>query len=566
MFLKNLKIENNNVLIRSIPFHKGINLVVDETKSSDKKESGNNVGKTTVLRLIDFCLGGSGDNIYKDTEFKDKVNAKIEEFLKDNNVIITLTLAEDLDQSHSSRIITIRKNFLTYSKKIQEINGENYNDKDFVKKLKELIFNSLNDKPAFRQIISKNIRDEKNKLVHTLKVLHPSTKFEEYEALYLFWLGIDLNKNDRKQKLQRDKTTEENLQRMLRRESTLPQIIQSLLIIERTISDLNRKKNLYNLNENYKKDLAELNETKYTINALSTKLSRLEFRKELIIESKNDLEKEVSKIDYKQVKNLYEEAKMLVPTLQKSFEDTLQFHNQMVAKKIKYITKELPDLDSELKIIKKDLDANLDKEKKITTEIRKIGVDQDLQQILSKLNSEHETKGKLDEQKRLWEKTNATLKLINDELEEINAGISSMDDLISNRITEFNKFFSNISNRLDGEQFVLSQDKKEKGYDLTITDIIGNPGTGKKKGQIAAFDLAYIQFAETFNINCLHFILHDQIENVDDNQISTLLIDIVREINCQYVLPVLRDKLPNDINVDKYKVLSLSQSDKLFKL
>ncbi|HBO75101.1 MAG TPA: DUF2326 domain-containing protein, partial [Marinilabiliales bacterium] len=70
MFLKSLTIHNDTALIREILFHKGINLIIDETKSKDKTESGNSVGKTTVLRLIDFCLDGSGSNIYIDPEFK----------------------------------------------------------------------------------------------------------------------------------------------------------------------------------------------------------------------------------------------------------------------------------------------------------------------------------------------------------------------------------------------------------------------------------------------------------------------------------------------------------------
>ena len=53
MFLKSLKIEKENILIREIFFNKGINLIVDETPAKDRTQSGNNVGKTTVLRLID---------------------------------------------------------------------------------------------------------------------------------------------------------------------------------------------------------------------------------------------------------------------------------------------------------------------------------------------------------------------------------------------------------------------------------------------------------------------------------------------------------------------------------
>ena len=112
----------------------------------------------------------------------------------------------------------------------------------------------------------------------------------------------------------------------------------------------------------------------------------------------------------------------------------------------------------------------------------------------------------------------------------------------------------------------LSYDKNEKGFELNISTVSGNPGTGKKKGQIAAFDLAYIQFADELGINCLHFILHDQIENVHDNQITSLLNEIVSNINCQYVLPVLRDKLPDDINIEEFQILSLSQEEKLFKI
>lgn len=125
MFLKTLKIEKNESIIREIHFYKGINLIVDETTTKDRTKSGNNVGKTTVLRLIDYCFGSEGKNIYKDTEFKSKSNTQIENFLKENNVIISLTLKDNLEDVSSKEII-IKRNFLSYSKKIQEINGENY--------------------------------------------------------------------------------------------------------------------------------------------------------------------------------------------------------------------------------------------------------------------------------------------------------------------------------------------------------------------------------------------------------------------------------------------------------
>lgn len=88
MFLRTLKIEQGSSLIREISFFKGINLIVDETRTKSNEESGNNVVNTTVLRLVDFCLGGDGKNIYSDTEFRGKSNTQIEQFLKDANVLV----------------------------------------------------------------------------------------------------------------------------------------------------------------------------------------------------------------------------------------------------------------------------------------------------------------------------------------------------------------------------------------------------------------------------------------------------------------------------------------------
>ncbi|MBF0452513.1 MAG: DUF2326 domain-containing protein [Candidatus Magnetomorum sp.] len=565
MFLKNLKIEISGSPIRNFSFFSGINLIVDETTTRDRKESGNNVGKTTVLRLIDYCLGGDGKNIYKDMEFNSKSNTQVERFLKDDNVIISLTLKENLEDV-SSREIVIRRNFLTYSKKIQEINGKEYNNKNFPVKLKELIFHSSQEKPTFRQIISKNIRDEKSKLLNTIKVLHPTTTQEEYESLYLFWLGINIPSSERKQKLIAQKKAEENLQKRLRKENNLSQINQSLIIIDRNIEELTAKKNNFNLNKNYEEDFHTLNNIKSEINRLSTELSRLEFRKELIVESKNELETEFSQIDSLEIKNLYEEAKVLIPNLQKTFEDTLNFHNQMINEKIQYITKELPVIETKINSTKRRLNEQLSQENIFTEKLSKTGVLDELQKILTELNIVHEKKGRLEEQQRLWNNSIMQLKTIKDELKIINEKIESQENMIQKRITDFNTYFSNISNRLYGEQFILSSDKNDRGYKLNISSLDGNLGTGKKKGQIAAFDLAYIQFSDALNIDCLHFILHDQIENIHDNQITSLLTEIVNEVNCQYILPVLKDKLPQDINIDQYVILTLSQSDKLFKM
>lgn len=564
MFLKSLIINNGSEIIRKIAFKKGLNLIIDETQTTARQESGNNVGKTTVLRLIDFCLGGDGINVYKDTEFKDKTNTQIEKFLKDNNILITLTLKRDLEDVTSTEIV-IRKNFLKRKEKIQEINGEYYNDSDFDLKLKTLVFLSNAEKPTFRQIISKNIRYEKNRLDNTVKVLHYNTTLEQYEALYFFWLGIDTDTANRKQRLHASKSMEEAIIRRLKRDGSLSEIKQALSVIERDIEELDKKKSSFNINETYEQDLAKLNETRATLNILSTRINQFSIRKDIILESKEELEKEYANIDVQQLENIYKTAESFLPTLHVKFAEMLSFHNEMLKEKIKFITNELPFIEAEIETVSRNLKLEIQQEKELSKKLKKSGAIDELEEIVSKLNLKYEQKGKYEEQQRQWDNSTAKLQSIEEELNEINQGIASQDRVIENRISSFNKFFSKLSEQLYGEQFILSHDKNERAYELKISTIGGNLGTGKKKGQIAAFDIAYIQFCDDNDIPCLHFILHDQIENIHDNQLS-LMKDVVSNINIQFVVPILRDKLPPDIDPELYKIISLSQNDKLFKV
>lgn len=565
MFLKSLHILNEDVVIREILFKEGINLIVDETEGKSIQSSGNNVGKTTVLRLIHYCLGGSGDNIYNDREFKGQVNQEIQSFLTSNNIIIQLVITDDLNED-SSREIEIRRNFLKYSRKIQEINGEKIRNEDFQNTLKELIFNSDAPKPTFKQIVAKNIRDEKNRLSNTVRVLNPYTTDDAYEALYLFWLGIDLNKAERKQALVQQLKAEEKIRKRLERSYTIPKLNQFIAVVKRNIASLETQKKDFNLNENYELELNNLTKITYDLNAERSLISQLELRKELILESKEDLESNYSTIEASKVKEVYNRAKVLIPQIQKTFEETVDFHNRMIQEKLTFITEELPELEQSLLNKKRKVKELLENEKRLTAKLVKSSTIEVLERLIVKLNTAYEQKGKLEEQKRQLEEVYGNIRTKEQELNSIDHQIKSKDDLIQIRVEKFNEYFSELSHYLYNEQFILVPEKKNNSYSLVISTLSGNPGTGKKKGQIAAFDLAYILFAEDIGIECLHFILHDQIENVHENQISNLLEEIVRKVNCQYILPVLRDKLPTSVDISAYEILSLSQENKLFKV
>ena len=565
MFLKRLLINSRQGLIRDISFHKGINLIVDERSEQERQKTGNNVGKTTVLRLIDYCFGSKGESIYKDIEFPKQPNTIIKNYLTEEKIKITIELVKDLDDSNSERA-TIERNFLSRKKdKILKINGEPIQANQFDLELKKKIFETEVEKPTFRQIISKNIRVEKDRMDKIVKTLGNFVRNEDYEALFLFWLGINTDQAEEKRNLTEQKRQEEKFRKRLGEENELPLVEQTLAFHNGKIEELQEKKKNFNLNKNYDKDIESLNQVKFRLNKLSSEISQAEVRRDLIEESKNDLEQEYTDIDKSQVKALYEKARALIPNVQVSFEETLKFHNDLITEKLNFITKEVPELEQKIISLKTELDKFGNSEAELTEKIQKSGVAEDLEKIITDLTNQFERKGKLEEQKRLWEESNQKTKELESELKIINDEIGSSDGLIKSRVTHFNKYFTKMSEALYGENYILTPIQRDAGYDLIVTNIEGNPSTGKKKGQIAAFDFAYIQFADELDINCLHFVMHDQLENIHDNQLNTL-IKMANEINGQYIVPILRDKIPDNIEVSQYEVLSLSQDDKLFKI
>jgi uncharacterized protein YydD (DUF2326 family) len=567
MFLRRLLIQSKDTNIREISFHKGVNLIVDEspeTEEDSRRVTGNNVGKTTVLRLVDYCLGGDGKNIYMDTEFSTQSNTRIKDFLERKNITVSIELADNIANTNVD--LVIRRNFLQRTKKIQEINGKNIvNPVEFEQTLQEIIFSTRVEKPTFRQIISRNIRDEKNKVSKVLKVLHPCSRKEEYEALYLFWLGIPTDFQSEKQKLSIEKGKEEHFQNRLKKDGDISLIEQHLSLTCTEIKQLEEEKNRYGINEDYGKEIEELNGIKQRLNQVSTNLSSLEVRKALIHESAEELKKEQSHVDTSRVKELYEKAKSFIPHLQKSFEETVKFHNDLIREKTTYILNNLPKVEEAMDKTKKELSELTHREAELTAKLKKSDLIESLEAIIERLNRSFEEKGKLEQRKKLWQESSKRLEQISEKLEDIQEEFKSKGELIENKLKEFNEFFAKISDELYGERYLLSSEPDKRGFKLKITNLIGNPSTGKKKGQIAAFDLAYIQFADQAQIPCLHFVMHDQLESVHDNQLNTL-VRIMDGINGQFIVPILRDKVPPEIDVDLYKVLVLSQKDKLFRL
>lgn len=572
MFIEKLKISTKDETIREMNFHKGMNLIIDNTPlTADLKSTGNNVGKTTVLKLIYFCLGGEGKDIYTDEENKNKVYEDVKNFLINQEVLVTLTLTNGLNIEDRNQLV-IERNFLSGKNAIRKINGESILKKDFENELLVKIFpEHKNEKPSFKQIISHNIRYKDNSINKTLKTLNSFTSDVEYETLYLYLLGCGFDSGAKKQvltnKIKQENAYKERIEKKQKKNS----YEVALAILEDEIAELKNKKSLLNINENFEEDLNKLNEIKYKINRLTSLITKLEIRRDMIIEAKNEMEKDVSSIDLDQLRLLYSESKEYIPNLNKTFEDLVAYHNKMIVEKISFITKELPSLIERIENEKVTLKTLLSNEKELSLKISKSDSFNDLENIISEINEKYRLKGEYENTISQINEVDLVLEEIENELENIDQYLysSTFQEKLKKQITKFNKYFSSVSYDLYGEKYALTYDiinnKKTNKPVYKFSTFNSNMSSGKKQGEILCFDLAYIMFADEEGISCLHFLLNDKKELMHDNQLSKVA-DFVMKKNIQLVISILKDKLPNYLLNKANVVIELSQEDKLFRI
>ena len=571
MFIKKLIISTPSKILRNIEFHKGLNLIVDDTPTVNTQLTGNNVGKTTVLKLVDFCLGGKATEIYTDFEDKKSEYEEVKKFLIEQEVLITLILTEDLDSVDKSKQIIIERNFLQNSRAIRNINGEPILEKDFENKLMSLLIpNQKSEKPSFRQIISHNIRYKDENINNTLKTLSKYTSDSEYETLYLFLLGCNFNNGAKRQAILTKLKQEENYKNRLEKNQSKESYEIALTMLDNEILELNKKKKSFNINENFEKDLDELNKIKYRINKISSEVIKLGIRKDLIEEAKENIENSTTNIDLKQLKELYDEAKLNVSGIQKTFEDLVSYHNTMIVEKLKFITEDLPSLNEKIKLENIELNKLLEEEKTMSEKIAKSDSFEELEKTITNINEKYRLKGEYENTISYINEVEENIKRLKNELSNIDNYLFSNEfkELLKLQITKFNKFFSAISNELYGESYVLgfseeTSKKNQTFYKFSSFNL--NMSSGKKQGEILCFDLAYILFADSEKIPCLHFLLNDKKELMHDNQLLKVA-DFVKKNNIQLIISILKDKLPEEL-VDKSNiVVELSQNKKLFRI
>ncbi|MCW3779324.1 DUF2326 domain-containing protein [Levilactobacillus namurensis] len=238
-------------------------------------------------------------------------------------------------------------------------------------------------------------------------------------------------------------------------------------------------------------------------------------------------------------------------------------------KRIKFVGKDLPNIQEHISAENmelRELRRNIDE---LTEFMSRTDASKRLDKLSEQLGVLHEDKGKTVEKIEQIDKSNNRIQELNKNLKEVDQSFFSSETKvkINNQLSKFNKYFANISQQLYGEQYGVAFEVKERNgqrnYDFYVF-AYNNSSSGKKQGEVAAFDIGYILFARHEQIPVLDFVLYDKKELMYGGQLLKISEE-AEQNDIQVIFPILSDKLPEKLNNDDNIVLYLSEDDKLFR-
>lgn len=565
MRLNKLIILKNNTLVREVTFKDGLNLIINKRTSG--KDSGNSVGKSTLSRVLDYLFMSSGHDIYHDAEFGKDI-PEIVSLINDNVLKFTLDFnTVENKKAVVSRIISTDDKNSKYFLNDVEIDKKQYSE--FIA---QAVFGLTTDKPSLRNVSHKFIRNTNDKMQKTLNFLHGNTAPDVYDLLYLFLFGFnglplikkkgEFNKEIKKQKAYLAAYRNPN------RETVLAKMIKPL---KKEIAEAERNIKNFDFKDSHDESLKKLSEIQKMISDYSLSYASLNMRVRNIEESILSLKNNITQLVENDLMEIYSSAGVYFNgELKRSYEEMVLFHNDVIKNKINFLESELLKKKEEIESINEKINGFHEQESSLFRTIKEPETLKSINQLFNKLTELRENLASIESNLTRINDTNALIKSLEDSREKLLLEIELAVQGLEKNIEVFNEFFGDLTKEIYGERYIfdLSFDVDKGRCNFDISCVTPNSNGGKKKGEITAFDLAYIKFVDKVKLKRATFVIHDSIEDVDVNQIRDIFFE-ANNINGQYIVSILSDKFSEDTDLKMMmnnSILELSSTNKFFKV
>lgn len=569
MFIGSVKLRNsiNGRVMREVVFHKGANLIVDAYES----DRHNKVGKTTFLKLIDVLLGANGkDRLYKDDE-TNSVNEELRDIIKEKRVVGEMTLVNSFERP-SSQNVELKVELFPRGKYFFQ--GEKVSAKRYRELLGETLFAVNSNKPTFRQLIKSFVRISLSGDDYSFLRTLTSASIADYRAAYNYLFDISDSELDaRLAELNRELNKLKESAKQYRRLAGIEdeeQLVQVGVALERECQRVeSRLGDLLDADE-FKANRETIEEARSQYARLCSDLAEIEFRMERNAECIERVKKEIAKqADLSLSRSFYDEVRSLIPSINKTFEDMVEFNRALCKNEITYFQEVGADLESERADIQDKLAAFSVENSRFLSLLDGEAMNE-YEALLGECSRLRQDMGRNAEVLSTLQGYDGRIKTLESQIESLSDGGEERESSISShqdKMNSFNNYFTPMAYAVNGERPILTYSTATDKFPVAITDLNGS-STGTRKSLLAVYDISYQEFAIANKIEAPRFVVQDVVENVEGEDLKKI-IDIANGIDSQFIVAVLKEKLdssriPQEAQ-DALCILKLSKLDKLFQ-
>jgi hypothetical protein len=566
--VKLVKIFSNKKEFKEIEFNEHFNIIVGKkTKESNdensKKKDSHNLGKTSLVNLIDFLLlkRMEGENIFKKHSDLFKEHIFYLELLLDSGKYLLIKRSVEKNTKISFALLESKLEKIDEEKIVWEHVDLPYEKSKKILNNIYLNFNVLKEYD-YRTYLRMIFLKDKDSFSKKMKNPYKGSDFEwKSKLLYLF--GFDNRIFEEKKKL------EEKLE-VLKKESpkNITTIIDKkrseILEFEDNISELEKNIDVYN---DYSFDK---NVTEETVKNISNEISRYnQKRYNLSIDIKKistALEEEINAIDLEQLENIFKEVNLYFPKqLKKNYEELIEFNKIIFVEregalknKLLKLSEKSDEVNQKLEFLNKQREKNINilNENEFYKKKAKEIVELEIQkEKLEKLKIE------LEELEKKLESITEKTEIENEHntiVGKLEIEISKDNEIYNDIKKIFQKITKKIFPERNGRIIINLNKEKNPEFDLYLEDKLkkrtSEDDGGTYKGILmACFCLSIASYYSKFNYH--KFLFQDGMLEGGDNRKKKLLIELIKKVCAEYDLQYITTAIEDEINDNEVKKL-----------
>ncbi|MCT4389014.1 hypothetical protein [Leuconostoc falkenbergense] len=567
MFIERLSIVSslNDTVIRNINFHSGANFIVDKEDSTRH----NHVGKTTFLKLIDVALGSKDKQfIYRDLETENP-GIELHGFINSQKIFIELVLIDSFTINNAERLM-LKTELFDGGKRF--INGQETKSVEYNKILNAKLFDNFENVPSFRNLIKSFVRiSVKNDNQAFLHSLYPTATIPQYRSLYNFLFEISDPKID---ETKGHLSTElRSVKKAKNKYQQLNNIEQDINVIEQVLVQLRKDQNSLQMKISdlingiqFEENRSKIEKIRKEYTELTRDISELQFQKKMADTKVQELSSNAHSENLDRISSqFFDEMKKLIPNIQRTFEDLVDFNSKLFENKIEYFNNLSHELQKEIENLNDKKNVLVSTNRDLISLVESDNLDEynDLEEKLLAINNQ------IGQQT----KSLKSLTAFNEEIQNLEKKLKQLTDKndsessYQEKMQVFNSHFSSLARLISNDDAILAY-HLGNSFPVSIENTIDGTSTGTRKALIAAFDLAYQEFAHDIKKKVPNFVVHDIIENIEGPSFKAI-IDSANEIGSQFIVAVLKEKLDSsgipELEQQEYKIVELSVEDRLFQ-